>query len=808
MGLIITRSKHLDQGDKMSKVPSTSEASDIAKKAYFSINDKLPTPWGNTNPFELDEVMTKPLPDDKVGSEPFDTSRFPSPANADFPFDKISDELIKIRAEPEFKNRHMRTYIFNNYMNNESKEIIDEFRSDIEGEQCPNHAVNSSLKRARAFLQGLINISKKITFPKEEDDLSDAKKLRISRIFMLGGPGIGKTTFSNYLLSVFAKDMLEKQDTLLLRINMNRWSSKPANFKRMILETFGRIYYEHFFLKGKWAINIPEFTKYVINQRRVTDDEIEEMRDIEKEVAAFRRGARLPDENMLNHLLKYFIYEMKKTVIFLFDGLDYVTLTEIKTRKFKLWIKDIENYILTNRAFPGAYVMTMRNTSFHKATESLGGSSEEIWRSLKTVTIERCELSEMLTRKLGEVQRDVRIILARWKSKDSNLYHKHAWIDSQAMKKICTEFLAFISLPLIDISDENIQQCRSYNDLKVNIVKQGLEQLNGVSCENNRCLMRNLNLCMGYFYNIYKNNPEYKINKTSVEQRLADLNSRCYLVLQALIVGRIELHDYRTPYDYIPKAKTKTKIEFRKSGPRFVLPPITNFMHITRSGKAQFRGLFKIRVLQMLTNIEKPTSISTLLDYFKVNFGYNKDYCRLDIDEMIYSQLIQVSNPSDFISNIEIECNVTITKLGNFVLSKLIYRYIYYEVTLDALPMPESIARCIDPLNYYWMKASNLSYYVLRKARDVMLYLKFLEYAEEKEKARFNLKQRAKIQEEKESFEVYFRPIATDIKHGVREEIIRSFIGRIHDNKDVFDKNLKELLEQPQMNKYLTRVEI
>ena len=335
---------------------------------------------------------------------------------------------------------------------------------------------------------------------------------------------------------------------------------------------------------------------------------------------------------------------------------------------------------------------------------------------------------------------------------------------------------------------QEIADIKDYSDLKEYVITPGIELLEKLSSGNFRCLFRNLNLILTYFIQSYgKDITDLEaVYKKSIQHRLNILIGRTYLVIRTLIVGQREIHDYRTPYNYKLVNTANHRINFYKQGTRFVIPPITNFVHVYNDiYLTQFRGLFKIRLLQFLANTNRPHSIKYITKFFIENFGYESSlHIKADIEEMLYNQLIKPNNLFAYFN--KEDCNICITEAGKIILEQFLYWYVYFETTIDSLPMPQSLADTITPMNYYWQINTDQNNYVLLKAKAIMIYLNYLSYVEVKEKTRFNELQAEKNETERIQYALYFENIVSNIMSNVQKDIISTFADRINKDKNRF----------------------
>ena len=189
--------------------------------------------------------------------------------------------------------------------------------------------------------------------------------------------------------------------------------------------------------------------------------------------------------------------------------------------------------------------------------------------------------------------------------------------------------------------------------------------------------------------------------------------------------------------------------------------------------------------MQYLQIVQKPKSISFLLDYFGDNFGYDKKYCEYDIEEMIYSQVLRVSDAVNF--QYGEDSDVTISDLGLFILEKLLFLYVYYESTIDTIPVPGSVAQLITPLNINWEEVKDINRYVVEKAVGVTYYLSFLRYAEEKEIERFQSMQEKRADpKDREMFEKHFSKVFENVLKKCNRQILATFIDRMSKDEQGF----------------------
>jgi GTPase SAR1 family protein len=412
-----------------------------AKEISSLIEESLPLPWHNSNPYDLKTAMTKPLEDERVDSFEKIIKRLPLPSNVSFPFKEINRSMVKIKAMPLLRKEYINTYVFNTNEMFDSDWIRD-YERDLCGETCLQYEINKSYDMAKHFLEMAIKVSKECTF--QYDKTYDEKQIiKKSRFFIVGEPGVGKTTFLNYLISVFGESIIESSNSILLRIDLNDAVSKNANFEKFILERFGEIYYSYFFRNGKFVFDENKLLDHFLKVRNISNRDNKKINYIKQSINKFRNGesSSLP---FLKELLIFLTIEQKISYIFVFDGLDYITLDEIHTNKFDKWLQQIDNYILSSRALRGTYILTMRDVSFQKALQAKSGSTLEFWREPKKLKIIRVDLESIIDRRLDHIRKNIKEKINKWLSDKKYQYDVNRWIEQIGVKNLTLQrYLVF-----------------------------------------------------------------------------------------------------------------------------------------------------------------------------------------------------------------------------------------------------------------------------------------------------------------------------------------------------------------------------
>jgi len=722
---------------------------ELATNAISVIQNSIEPIWQNMDIFNLDEPVDRPLPDDKVGKADFKAR---TSVNPTFPFDIFYKHLAKLEAGTEYMKRHHATYVFSD--KNMSFEI-NSLKNDLLGDTCSERVVNINHISINLFIDCLIQLSKEHTF--NYHSYPDKKDIiQKTRIFLIGKPGTGKTTFLNYLLSVYEISLVIPQKVMIIRVNLGRYENRKANFQNFILEKFYHVYRNFFWKKKYYRIDLNKFKEKIIEERGIENNK-NKIKELDEQIDNFTKNVdKVLDYSFLADMMKYLTDTEEISYIFFFDGLDYVTLAEVHNKIFKQWTDEVVNYLYSKRSFRGSYVIAMRDVSFDRAIRNKLGETANIYKTSKRVKVNTCDFQKVIRKKLLVAKDEIEDLYFKRSRKDQAYKQEFGWLNEEFLKRIIEDFLTFISVPFITSAEKKISKIKNYRQLKERIHDDGCKAIEKITSGNYRCAMRNIRYVIHHFINAYRIYSYHDLfKKTKIQDRLRNLNSLSYRVLRTFITGLDEAEDYRPPYSY---KLVRGKVEFIKNGSRFIIPHINNFVFIPKKiydSNTQYRGMFKLRLLQYLINIKRKIIISKVLDFFEENFDYERRYIKRDIEEMIYSQLIDVHTGKKYEK--DIDALITTTDLARFILNKLIYHYIYYESTIDSLPMPITVSSCIKPYNLNWQTVS-LAEYVIEKARYSLFYLKFLQYSEANEMKRFEKIQSDKLNsKERIKFNKYFR---------------------------------------------------
>lgn len=301
---------------------------ETAEKIYILLKDKLPHPWTDIDPFNLKEAMTKPLVDFDALNTKFEEGKLP--LNPIFPFSIINKYLQKLKADSDNKQKHIDSYIFASKVDDDKQEDLSKLKIDLEGDLCRNYIINKTKRRTKLFFECLVALSKEGTFYFNTYP-SEQQIIKKTRLFLIGSPGTGKTTFLNYLLSVYAPDIGVSQNTMVIRIDLNDAINKKTNFKKLIEAKFYDVFRNYFFAKDIFTFDFNKLRSYIAERRKLNLKNKSDinLKSIDRAINDFRKGNSNLERIFLSELMHFLNDELKISFIFFVDGLDYITLDEI-----------------------------------------------------------------------------------------------------------------------------------------------------------------------------------------------------------------------------------------------------------------------------------------------------------------------------------------------------------------------------------------------------------------------------------------------------------------------------------------------
>jgi|GEM_PF-3505437 hypothetical protein len=589
----------------------------------------------------------------------------PHTENFQLHLDCFQKTLNFIPASKKRKDLFTSTYVFPDeeilIENNINSSDIQSFKEELRDDFSTDHYANISKKHAEILLDYLIDkaISQKREKLYDNDVYSRHKNH--STFFLLGDPGIGKSTFVNYLFSVYASRLIEKK-VIWVRLHFNRYNHTKSINNAFLYRAI-RIIKEHYsddidlssdilknYIKEKWKVKSEKdnFNSFIDNQFQ----ELRKLRlhDIESQL----------DASFINYIIEFIIERLEYSVIFIIDGLDNVTLDEVHNEKFNQGCKNLVDCISDRYFIPALFIVVMREISFIDAQEYFPNDAN--WRNLKKFKILPINLKEMTERKFI-------VSKALIKHEFEKLNKKN--FDDRQIENLIKSFLMFTFCSLLNRKVEEL------NSENIHLIEQeGFKILNEICCRNYRLIMRFFRYLLLYVLSYYNDKMEL-LNHLDIRKRHSCLVGKEYKVKRVLLIAREENENYEVAYRYEIKHE---KVVFKKKAPQpTILPNIYNFIDAlpdsTDNYKQEYRALLKLHIIQYFIKQSGQAKKKRVIEYFNEYFGYSVMFLNFEIDEMIYSGILRPKSINAYVhaGNYTLE----LTELGNYLLKNIIDDQIY-----------------------------------------------------------------------------------------------------------------------------------
>ena len=570
------------------------------------------------------------------------------------------------------------------------------------------------------------------------------------------------------LLSVYAQQLKEKK-VIAIRIDLNKFYYKEAEFTDSFLLKSIQILREKYFDEKEIDFGGDDMRGYIARRWGITDSKgnisLSDLNNMFQRFFSLRLYdiASQLDTSFIDAVIDYLSEKLGYAFVFIIDGLDRVTLSEVNESLFKRGCESVLKIITFKYFKEAVYVISMRNTSYLDAVTSY--EDHEVWRYPK-----RLIMLPVTARAIWEARmRYAECSILSLAQKDSNL----AWLNKDNIATITRGVNLIICNSVLGLRKYKLSE-EEYQDLK----NQGLNFLERISAGNHRALMKCLRAMFLQIFGIYDRSIEDLLNEANF-QNFSSLSGKEYQVRRILYHEREESNNYRVPYTYqveSNKVRFITNHVFDSIVPnvfnfidkRFtknLLPPTYQPVALTQ----EYRILLKLRILQILKkgNMKR----FALIDMISSFLGYSRFFLKYELEEMIHFQLVKPLHNIDVMDDDDYP--VEITGLGEEVLSRFIFDFPYFEIIVDDTPIPFQLIERFTPMNKYWARIS-LDQYVAVKLRSVLNFLKILTYIEEKEEIEFN-----SVHGGKESFVDKGFAIARRITVQLEKEIIAMLRERI-----------------------------
>lgn len=576
--------------------------------------------------------------------------------------------------------------------------------------------VNLSPGHAEEFLNFLINRAHTV---KKIEDRREACKL--SRFFLIGDLGSGKTTFINYLYSMYAP-ILKNKGIFWVVLDLTKGYYSKENLYSSLSFQISKIFREHYFenLSVEEHVELTNLIKNEFIESRESEKGISE--PVFNEVnynSAFRKFSRPfnksqehPYDCDLQTGIRNFV-EKKFDTIYIFDGLDD---TDSNTN-FKKTLDQVKN-ILGNENLIGVYLFVMRHDS-HSDLRDHKGKGHEIKELTyfkgygKTLTLMPADFDKIVEGRIRFIskywedflrERQYIIIPDKLTYEDYNenelqlLINKYKnWISPGSLDAYHDIFMRFVHKGVSFEENEKLSEQK----WTINESYKVLESLIGTNIRRLIDALKLLHHCFLETVESVKLNPiditniynslDLVENKIKATNDLWKILAKEYRVIPILLRGN---KGYRHPFNY--KKDLNDNIYRDKDGEGnsrvdtypliySVLYPI----NILNTNPQNYHLLLKCRILQFM-QINKGMKVhkEEIIVYLSEHFPYKPEYIDLAIKELFDTR--HITNRPDG-QSVQPSFYLRISEVGENQVKNLIKDFNYLRIILDDLLVPKEL---------------------------------------------------------------------------------------------------------------------
>jgi len=557
--------------------------------------------------------------------------------------------------------------------------------------------------------------------------------LQQTRYIILGKPGVGKTAFINYIFSKHSDD-LERDKIIVIRVDLSDSSETHLNLEHKLNSKFLRIFATDYLNRYKEFDSqfIRSFRDYLVKQLR---DYAHPSSKTEEDLLVLQvsnfinvlnklrsdQSLRLtsPEAWTVNgvdptyghlaasRLLEYLQRTHGYGYIFIYDGLDSVSIDHVRYSIYKSWLSQIkgatDNY---HNRYTALYIVTMRDYSYIKAY------ADVVLFNAKQPFI-RCRISPVSSEK---------ILKRRFTYCSSN---------SKKSGNICGE-------QEVRILYNNIKKSL-HMLLFPNIEYDNGKVLNQLQCTTNDNIrlefrfIRELLLVIGTA--LGRNAYSLLTNQGHEAETIEKLKRKKWHLYRVLLYGSANDPVYTNKIIYNQEGEIDI-VSRNKS----VIPNIFNFRDVVNDTDECLSSyaLAKIRIIQYLTKVSNsPAYINDVIEWVSKFFRYSKDALRYETREMIYSGVIEPQLREEDLINANRNYKISVTGLGSFIIDRMLGESGYFEAVCDDTPINENFCTGIQRLSRF-DTATSLSNYLIVKSKSVICFTLYLMALEEFQEARFD----------------------------------------------------------------------
>lgn len=710
-----------------------------------------------------------------------DYAKLPSPGDFDDIILTIHNTLDYIRMSPDKAGEHKRTYVINksmktqvniqSYLRNNENIILN----SCEGELM--QIFDFWLNKARQFAN-----YKNVIPPKK-------MRLRQQSIFLVvGEPGIGKTALLNYVFSVRAKDMLDPKNNIMwIRVDLNDARDMRLGLKERLTSKFLRIFaryyaynkhyqfdekyfrdlYHYFVESFKDDTNGPrikkqQFEYYIKNFFRM----LKKIKEVEQNGQTFRvdHDYRAYDmsfdwvSSLTLAMMSHIQLKKKFGYIFIFDGLDSVTLDRIQYEVYRSWLTEIDSVVDNDKnKYKALYIVTMRDYSFiHFFFRVLHGR-RRTGEEYVITRLQQMPLSTIISKKYD-------LALERMSEYQIKVTKVHLWNMKNNIVDIVN--MCLYGLPAKEFSEQYV--------LDKSKKREEYDLIRLLFNNDYRAIMRFFRTLLLMLSNTLKPQTFNILSSgTGYEKCLRYLDGKEWAVYRVLIFGDCGEKAYSNRISYEINGDPRMKSKHNA-----VIPNIFNYkdkgMHI--DDDVFPRVLLKLRVIQIMRR-ESYSTVFSVLDKLRVFYKCDYNLLRDDIREMIYNGLISPHvYQTEYLRADQkgYDYPVKLTEFSNNIFDRILKQSIFYEIVSDDTPIDKRFIDGIEPVNRY-DSTKTREEYVMSKTRSVINFLLYLMKVEEAEKERYQRENNIGSYDDNE-MNIFSKALIEDIKYTMQEYVYKLMV--------------------------------
>lgn len=741
---------------------------EIAMRVLNEIRSKVPN-FKQLDYLRLEAIPRKAYHKVRFKSH-FIKQTLPEPWRLKFPNETFFNRIKIFHAGEGTKDDHMWRYIFPD--KSELPEIAEITVED------PNNIIfaNQSESAARLIATDLADRAKNLL-----EIWLQGGIWKSYRCFLLGIPGVGKTSLIQYVLAV-NDDVFHSRNVMAIWVDLNKIGKKtiyghtPRSLKTQILKDFLRVYRTHY-----WGQEVDPYRPKYIPGPKTPDGKYVCRPNMDDLIRFARRLEDLPTNDKICILVRkilpnlnpaekfyedyknfeksefgkvsdlfsifmmaYLEIEANVGYVFFVDGLDYATQGESTYPLFNEWCSGALSITESSSKPPrGAFMFVMRKHSFSRAgclrTDISGSNTYDVNRVYQIV---QCSLDEVALKQLEHGLKDSLKTLQLWKKGKTKKHEQLKWLNEKVFNRMIESYklLLYMGIQNTKRVQEVIDSGITDDNWHDRIEGPGFHELQRVSAGNYRHIAKSMQLLWASLsLHILPPKRLLRMIDWPIGKVAHEMLKHHYRVKRIFISGFRARTAFTT--DVHLRVDENNKLEVTGLAQRYTIPNVFHYVSESKYRKPklkrQFRSLAKIHVLRLLRDREMTKD--NIIEILTQCFGYDAIGLELDLSEMYLSGLLSLDIPFDEILEPGEEANWRTSTLGMYLMDTLLDSFIYWETISDDIPLPAAVYKHITPI-YLQLEDVDIYKYVVRKCHSVLTILKALEVLSLEEETFFGKK--------------------------------------------------------------------